>query len=438
MNSSETLKAYQADRFGLFLHFGAYAVNGQSEWLKTYNKMSDQAYQAYIGAFQPEADCMSDWARSAKAAGVKYAVLTTKHHDGFCLFDSQLTDYTTKQTIDRDLVAEFVQAFRAQGIKIGFYYSLLDWHHFDFPHYADLHHPQNQDLQAKADEPKRDWSRYLSYLQGQVRELLTKYGPIDLFWYDFSYENADEAAVFKAMRGETWGGAELVKIMRELQPQMIFNNRLAGEEGLLVAEPAEFAGDFTSPEQLIPPQGLLNEAGQQVPWEACVTMNEAWGYSRQTGSYKSSKTLIHALVDVVSKSGNLLSNIGPNALGHFPEQAQERLAELGKWLKTNQDSIYGCGAAPFAKPEWGRYTYKPAQENQPAKLYAHLYERGVGPLPLLGLEGKIQSARLLYDGTLLDLKRPWNVVKFPDDAFIDLPWAELPDDLDTVIELILK
>ena len=431
------INEFQQARFGLFVHFGAYAVNGKSEWLKAYQKLTNEQYQTYIDHFQPKENCMEEWAAFAKAAGVKYAVLTTKHHDGFCLFDSQLTHYTTKQTIDRDLVREFVEAFREQGIKIGFYYSLIDWHHDDFPHYGDLQHPRNTAVEEKAKETKRDLDRYLDYMHGQIHELLSNYGEIDMMWYDFSYNNLKDSGL-PNMKGETWRATELVKLMHELQPNLIYNNRLGSNGGMLVAEPEIYAGDFTSPEQLIPPTGMMNEKGELVPWEACLTMNESWGYTNTPFGYKRLRTLIHALVDSVSKNGNLLLNVGPDAKGKFPQKAQERLNGIGEWLEKNGESIYGCGAAPFPKPEWGRYTFKEAQNGQPAKLYAHIYERGVGPLPLVGLEGKLRSAKLVADGTLLNMERPWNVSKFPDDAFLNLPWYDtLPDEIDTVIEFEL-
>lgn len=431
------INEFQQARFGLFVHFGAYAANGKSEWLKAYQKLTNEQYQTYIDHFQPKENCMEEWAAFAKAAGVKYAVLTTKHHDGFCLFDSQLTHYTTKQTIDRDLVREFVEAFREQGIKIGFYYSLIDWHHDDFPHYGDLQHPRNTAVEEKAKETKRDLDRYLDYMHGQIHELLSNYGEIDMMWYDFSYNNPKDSGL-PNMKGETWRATELVKLMHELQPNLIYNNRLGSNGGMLVAEPEIYAGDFTSPEQLIPPTGMMNEKGELVPWEACLTMNESWGYTNTPFGYKRLRTLIHALVDLVSKNGNLLLNVGPDAKGNFPQKAQERLNGIGEWLEKNGESIYGCGAAPFPKPEWGRYTFKEAQNGQPAKLYAHIYERGVGPLPLVGLEGKLRSAKLVADGTLLNMERPWNVSKFPNDAFLNLPWYDtLPDEIDTVIEFEL-
>ena len=428
---------FQKNRFGLFIHFGAYAVNGKSEWLKSHEKMTDEAYQVYIDAFSPEENCMQEWARLAKLAGMKYAVLTTKHHDGFCLFNSKLTDYLTQKTLNRDLVREFVEAFRAEGIKIGFYYSLIDWHHFDFPHYGDLQHPMRTDPKTLEVEPQRDLNRYLDDMHGQIRELLTNYGKIDIMWYDFSYNNPVETGL-PNMKGDTWRATQLVAMMHDLQPELIYNNRIGSNGGMLVADPELYAGDFTSPEQLVPPKGMMNEKGELVPWEAAITMNHTWGYTNNPFAYKSSKTLIHALVDAVSKNGNLLLNVGPDARGHFPELAAERLVAIGKWMDQNAASIYDCQAAPVDKPDWGRYTYKPATASQGAKLYAHIYERGVGPLPLVGLEGKLKSATLLSDGTRLNMDRPWNVSKFPNDAFLELPWFDsLPDDLDTVIEFEL-
>jgi alpha-L-fucosidase len=424
------IEKFLEDRFGMFIHWGAYATNGRSEWQKSYDRLSNEGYQKYIDAFNPKKDCIREWARLAKKSGIKYVVMTTKHHDGFCLFKSEYTDYSTYNTINRDLVAEYVEAFRAEAIQIGFYYSLIDWYHPDYPTYGDLQHPLRDDLKEKEKEPSRNLSTYIQYLHNQVRELLTNYGNIDILWFDYDYNNP-EGSGLPNMKGETWEATKLVKMIRELQPNIIINNRLGGD--LRKENPEYYAGDFTSPEQLIPPQGMLNEKGEVIPWEACVTMNGTWGYSQHVHTYKNTKTLIRALIECVSKNGNLLLNIGPTAQGDLPKEAIQRLLEIGQWMEKNSESIYSCKASQLPKPDWGRYTEKDG------KLYAHIFERGIGPIPLIGLEGKIKSAKLLSDGVLIPIERPWNATKFPHDAFLTLPWSnDLPDDASTVVELMLN
>lgn len=435
------------DRFGMFIHWGAYSVSGRHEWLRSHERLTIEDYQKYIDGFNPKKDCIRSWAKLAKKAGMKYAVLTTKHHDGFCLFKSQYTDYSTYNTIGRDLVQEYVEAFRAEGIKIGFYFTLIDWHHQDYPTYKDAKHPLRDDEDEKEKQKQRNLGNYIEYMHNQVRELLTNYGKIDILWFDYSYPNTtasgldageggkalnSEESALPDMVGETWEATKLVKIVRELQPGIIINNRLAGNGGHIEKE-ACYGGDFITPEKIIPPQGVVGENGEVIPWESCVTMNNNWCYSHNVFSYKSTKTLIHALIECASKDGNLLLNVGPTAKGDIPEESVQRLFEIGKWMEKNSDSIYNCASAPLMKPDWGRYTMKGS------KLYAHIYECGIGPIPFIGLEGKIKLAKLLSDDVIMELDRPFNVAKFPNDAFLTLPYYDqLPDENSTVIELTLN
>lgn len=412
-------KDFCRDRFGLFIHWGLYAIPARGEWVKSREEMSDGDYQKYFDEFDPTRYDPKKWAALAKAAGMKYAVMTTKHHDGFCLFDSKHTEYKATATkAGRDLIREYADAFRAEGLKVGFYYSLLDWRHPDYPHYGDPHHPMrnNGDFEGKG----HSFDRYRDYLHNQVRELLTDYGKIDVMWFDFSYDG---------MTGDKWGAAELIKMVRTLQPGIVVNNRLGGD--LSDGEPADYAGDFASPEQIIPSEGLADKRERPIPWEACFTLNGHWGYAAKDKNYKSAKNLIRVLVENVSKGGNTLLNVGPNAKGEIPKESAGILKTIGEWLRENGESVYGCGKAAFDKPEWGRYTQRGNM------LYAHIFERGIGEFRLNGLEGKIKKARLLADGSELTLFRPWNSADYPDDAFIDLGTSVLPDDLDTVIELEL-
>lgn len=420
MGSSERMKWFQDARFGMFIHWGLYAIPARGEWVRSHEQISIEDYQPFFNEFNPDDYDPREWARVAKDAGMKYAVLTAKHHDGFCLFDSQLTDYKATNTpAGRDLVAEYVKAFRAEGLRVGFYYSLLDWHHPDYPAYGDDHHPMRNNEAFKG--RKHDFGNYLDYMHGQVKELLTNYGKIDVIWFDFSYGD---------MSGETWRATDLVKMVRTLQPDIIIDNRLGGN--LKSAQPEIYAGDFASPEQIIPPEGIANENGDPIPWEACITLNNHWGYCAKDHDYKLPKQVIRGLVECVSKNGNLLLNVGPNARGQIPTESKEILREVGEWMRRNGESIYGCKRARRPKPEWGRYTQKGN------KLYAHVLDRGIGPVNLRGLEGKVAKARLLSDGSEIKVQRPWNAADFPDDAFIEFGSARLPDEIDTVVELELK
>lgn len=420
MNDKPYMQWYLDARFGMFIHWGLYAIPARGEWVKQQESIPDEAYQPYFDTFNPVDYDPKVWARAAKQAGMKYAVMTAKHHDGFCLFDSKYTDYKATNTqAKRDLIREYVDAFRAEGLRVGFYYSLLDWHHPDYPIKGDSIHPMRNHPDFK--DHQGNLPRYADYIRNQVEELLTNYGKIDIIWFDFSYDN---------MRGEAWKATELVKMVRKLQPEIIIDNRLGGN--IKAREPEIYAGDFASPEQIIPPEGVTNEAGEPIPWEACITLNDHWGYAAQDKNWKSPKTLVRALVECVSKGGNLLLNVGPNARGEIPTESLENLAEVGKWMHRNGASIYGAGNANLPKPEWGRFTRKGN------RLYAHILDRGIGPVNLRGLEGKVAYARLLADGSEVSLSRPWNVGEYPEDAFITIASAELPDEWDTVVELVLK
>lgn len=427
---TERTKWFLEDRFGMFIHWGLYAIPARGEWVRSFEHLTVEDYQLYFDEFDPVSYDPRAWARAAKAAGMKYAVLTAKHHDGFCLFDSALTDYKATNTkAGRDLVAEFLEAFRAEGLKVGLYYSLIDWHHEDYPAYGDQIHPMKNNEAYKRDPA--NFHRYLTYMHGQVRELLTHYGKLDIMWFDFSYGD---------MSHETWKATELIGMMRSLQPHIVIDNRLegSGEHGgsIYSNDPTVYAGDFASPEQIIPPNGVLDVNGNPIPWEACVTLNNNWGYTAADRGYKSATTVIRKLVECVSKNGNLLLNVGPDAKGVIPQESLDILAEVGDWISRNGDSIYGCGASELPKPDWGRYT------SREGKLYAHVFEENIGPVALVGLADRVKRARLLSDGSELIVGTPWSAKEFKQDAFANFARPEhysypLPDKRDTVIELEL-
>ena len=429
-------------RFGMFIHWGLYAIPARGEWVRHHERITDEAYQVYFEEFDPVRCDPRRWAALARRAGQKYAVMTAKHHDGFCLFDSQLTDYkATRTPAARDLIADYVAAFRAEGLRVGFYYSLLDWHHEHYP--VDRIHPMRDDERLKA-QP-RDLSKYVDYLHGQVRELLTNYGRIDVLWLDFSYDQ---------MSGETWRAGELVAMIRSLQPDILIDDRLtaghqrfgqagpapigniAGRSGVVgVGKPsrnvtgspgaAGTMGDFATPEQVIPPEGSLAAPGRPAAWEACVTINDHWGYARDDHNHKSPAQIVRMLVECVSKGGNLLLNVGPTALGEIDRPHVERLEAVGQWIEANGRSICGCGPADLPKPEWGRYT------KGGGRLYAHILERPTGPIVLSALGGKVRRARLLADGSEV------RVTASESDALLHLAGPGLPDPFDTVVALDL-
>lgn len=397
---------FMKDRFGMFIHWGLYAIPGRGEWVHSDEQITQKEYQKYFEEWNPIRCDMKEWARIAKNAGMKYAVLTTKHHEGFCLFDSKLTDYTSVTACGRDLVKEFVDAFRAEGLKVGFYYSLLDWYHDDYHTYGDKNHPDRNNEAYKGKVYHFD--KYLDYMHGQVRELLTNYGKIDLLWFDFSYEGHC---------GEDWRGTELVEMVRTLQPDIIMNGRLEanGEDygSVMSDEPNIFSGDFACPEMIIPPYGLRTPSGRAIPWEACFTLNNNWGYAPNDWHHKNAAQIIKKLVECTSKNGNMIVNISPTAKGQIPKWQQNVLVEVGEWMKDNSESIYGCGMSEFEKPEWGRYT------QNGKKLYAHILEESIGAIALPGVKGRVKKARRLSDGFEMLMTTPWVAKEFPDCEFIN-------------------
>lgn len=421
---------YQEARFGMFIHWGLYAIPARGEWVRSVEEIPEEEYLPFFDEFDPVDYDPKKWARAAKEAGMKYAVLTAKHHDGFCLFDSELTDFKATNTkAGRDLIAEYLDAFRAEGIKVGIYYSIIDWHHPDYPHYGDRIHPLRNCEAEKEAEAGRDFDHYLEYMHGQVKELCTRYGKIDVMWFDFSYDD---------MTGEKWHATELVNMIRTYQPDVIIDNRLEvsgeGFGSLATDNPSVYSGDFVSPEQIIPPQGLKDESGRDLVWEACITMNDNWGYCAKDKNFKPASMIIKKLVECVSKNGNMLLNVGPDAKGNIPEESLKILEEIGKWMKKNSNSIYGCKGSALPKPENGRITQKGN------KVYYHIMENSIGGVPLYGINREqVEKVRLLSDGSELQIADFWTVNNYPDVVFVNVSSTPyLPDETDTVVEITLK
>ncbi|MEE0133503.1 MAG: alpha-L-fucosidase [Treponema sp.] len=423
---------FREARFGMFIHWGLYAIPARGEWVRSHEELSIQDYEPYFKDFDPVDYNPREWVRLAKAAGMKYAVLTAKHHDGFCLFDSAYTDYKCTNTkAGRDLVREFVDACHEEGIKAGLYFSIIDWHHPDYPKYGDLYHPMRNN-EAFKDE-SIDFDRYLDFMHNQVRELVTNYGQLDILWFDFAYGD---------MSGEKWRATELIKMVRQYQPNVIIDNRLEGNGdkhgSILTAEPSIFSGDFVSPEQLLPPTGVLDEAGNPVPWELCATMNNHWGYCNFDYDYKPASMIIRKLVECVSKGGNMIMNVGPDARGNIPPQSVAILKEIGRWMDLNNESIYGCGICSLPKPEWGRYTQKGDT------IYAHVQETPLGALPLTGIApDQLESVHYLANGSQVRPGYGWNTALYKDVSFVSFGQDPvftypLPDPVDTVLKIKLK
>lgn len=419
----ERTEWFRHARFGMFIHWGVYAIPARGEWVRNKEKLSVEEYQPYFAGFNPVDYNPAEWAAIAKDAGMKYVVMTAKHHDGFCLFDSKYTDYKATNTpAGRDLIKEYVEAFRAAGLKVGFYYSLLDWHHPDYPHYGDGIHPMSNSEEWK--DVEHNFENYVDYMHNQVRELTTNYGEIDIMWFDFSYGE---------MRGEKWRATELVNMVRELQPGIIIDNRLGGNIESIDPEP--YAGDFEGPEQVIPHKPIVDELGRPIPWEACITLNNNWGYATND-DYKSAKDVVRTLVNVTSKGGNLLLNVGPDARGNIPRKSIEILEKVGDWMDLNSESIYGCGIAPFPKPEWGRFTMKGDT------LFAHITDINIGQYYMKGMKGKITEGRLLFDDREIFIGPYWHGKRSyidEDDIFFNLgnppQWTfQVPDPVDTVVK----
>lgn len=386
---------FRRDRFGMFIHWGLYAMPARHEWIKMKEKIMDEDYQKYFDYFDPDMYDPKEWARAAKRAGMKYAVFTTKHHEGFCMFDSQYTDYKCTNTkAGRDLVREYVDAFRAEGLHVGFYYSLIDWHHPDFP--IDNIHPYRFHPDAYEMNKTRDMHKYAEYMRNQVRELLTNYGKIDILWFDFSYDarkNAEDVGdprINTGKRKDDWESEELIKLARSLQPDIIIDNR------------ADIEQDLWTPEQLeVSAWPTHKETGELVTWEACHTFSGSWGYYRDEMTWKKPEQLIKLLIKCVSLGGNLLMNVGPTSRGYFDYRAKEALDVYAEWMKYNSRSIYGCTMAEpeFKAPQGVRYT----QSEDGKRLYVHLFDYPQRYLVLPGLAGKVKYAQFLHDGSELKI-----------------------------------
>jgi alpha-L-fucosidase len=407
-------------RFGMFIHWGLYAIPAgewggtttYGEWIRTSAQIPLKVYDRFVGQFNPVKFDALEWVRMAKDAGMKYIVITSKHHDGFCLFDSKETDFDVMSTpFKRDILQELSEACRKEGIRLCFYHSIMDWHHPDYL-------PRRE---WEKDRPAEgaDFDRYVRYMKSQLRELTSNYGNIGVLWFDGEWES-------------TWNtarGIDLYSYVRALQPDIIINNRVgAGRSGMEgFTKEGEFAGDYATPEQEVPATGIPG-----VSWETCMTMNDHWGYNKNNHNWKSTRELIRTLADIASKGGNFLLNVGPTAGGVFPDPSVERLREIGAWMKQNGESIYGTSASPFPSLPWGRCTQKPTPKG--TRLFLHVFDYPAdGELVVPGILSKPEKAYLLAGRT----KNLLPVSRREDALVIALPPRAL-DTHSTVVVLDIE
>ena len=411
------------DRFGLFIHWGLYALPARHEWVLSVEKIDPNVYvERYFPRFNPTQYNPQAWARAAREAGMKYVVLTAKHHEGFCLWDTAYTDFKATNTpYGQDLIAPFVEAFRAEGLKVGLYYSLLDWTHPDFT--IDIYHPLRDHPEAARLNEGRSMPRYAEYMRNQVRELLTRFNP-DILWCDFSYPEASYNGLPGKGRAD-WESDKLHALIRELSPRIMLNNRL---------DLPDIRADVYTPEQIQPTEWLRVD-GEPIVWEACQTLSGSWGYHRDEESWKSPEQLIRMLINTVSIGGNLLMNVGPTSLGTFDPRALNALGFYRDWMALHSESIYGCTQSEFPTPQDCRLTQKGR------KVYVHIFAWPFKHLHLPGLGGLVEYARFLHDGSEVPLTgSTWETHQLtlkPTTQLLFLP-VKKPDVVVPVIELTLK
>ena len=378
---AERMQWWHAARFGMFVHFGVYSTIERHEWVMENEAWPIGPYTRHAASFKPALNCPRAWAKLAKQAGMKYMVFTTKHHEGFCHFDTRLTNYNApKQGPGRDIVREYVDAARAEGLHVGFYYSLMDWHHPD-------------GALCATDEAAR--RRFVDYTHGLIRDILTNYGTIDVLWYDVAWP----------LDANGWESEKMNQMVFQLQPKIIVNNR------------NKLQGDFSTPEQEI----VAEKNGRA--WESCMTLNGSWGYQRADDNWKSSRTVIRNLIECASSGGNYLLNIGPRPDGSIPEESVRILSEVGRWMEVNGDTIYKSDLCQVRRSNYASFT------RTGNTLYMHVHFWPGEYVAISGLKVKVKSARLLKTGS---------EVKFTQDEFqtkfVDLP-DKAPDDLVTTIAI---
>jgi alpha-L-fucosidase len=404
-------------QFGMFIHWGAYAVPagvyhgervpGIGEWIMSRSKVPVTEYEQFVRAFNPVKYDADEWVRIAKDAGMKYIIITSKHHDGFAIFNSKVSQYDMVDAtpFHRDALKSLADAAHRQGLRFGVYYSIMDWHH------PDAQAPNTPEYNSRT-WSNPNFSRYVeTYMKPQLAELLTQYPNIDVLWFDGEWvaDWSDEQ------------GRALYAWLHAIKPSLIINNRVGHtRQGLsgMTQGGGIGVGDFGTPEQRVPATGLPG-----VDWETCMTMNDTWGFKSFDDGWKDTRTLLRTLIDVASKGGNFLLNVGPTAAGQIPTESAARLREMGQWLRANGESVYATTVSPFEAPAWGRYT------TGKDRLYAHVFDWPKdGQLVLSGVTTKPRAVYLLADG------KPLVVEQSGDSYVVKLP-AVAPSSIASVIVL---
>lgn len=383
-------------RFGMFIHWGhisqrgwelSWPLVGGSPALPASQDVPAAVYHESAKTFCPQPNSPRAWLERAQRAGMRYAVFVTRHHDGFAMYPSRAGDFSVAQSQYRgDIVREYVDAARALGLRVGFYYSLSDWHHPDYPPFTDADRPYRPGTPRPS---KEQWERYLTYLFAQIRELLTDYGRIDVLWFDGGWERT----------ADQWRSQQLHDLIRSLQPEILINDRLPG------------CGDYDTPEQFIPPQPPARR------WETCMTMNETWGYNPSDTHYKSARELVHTLCEVASRGGNLLLNVSPMGDGQLPPEQIERLDAMTGWMGANGDSILDTEPGLEAWQFYGPSTRKGN------RIFLHLLLRPYETVTARGVPVKrVRAIRELRTGTVLSYRTRCTVI---DTLFNEDPLGEL-------------
>jgi alpha-L-fucosidase len=417
---------WEEARFGLFIHWGLYSSlagewQGETDhgvWIQAIARIPSDEYERLVDDFNPIWFDADEWVRTAKRAGMKYIVITTKHHDGFCLFDSRYTDYDIMSTpFQRDIMQELAEACRRHGLRFGWYYSIIDWRHPDYI-------PQLE-WEANPSQPPV-FEHYEEYMHNQITELLTEYGPVGVMWYDGQWR-------------PSWthqAGLKLYAVTRQLQPNVLVNNRV--DKGSYTrpaaADGEKYVGDFYTVEQGQVMQETPADCLPGMAWEVCMTMNKHWGYNKADDDYKTTEELVRSLVDIASKGGNLLLNVGPTAEGRFPPESIERLEAIGEWMAVNGEAIYGTTCGPSSLRSWNRGRCTTKFDGRNTNIYLHVFEWPEdGRLFVPGIMNELMRAYVLAEpGSLLQVEQDTRGV------FVVEVSETPPDPICSVVVLVVR
>lgn len=404
--TDENLKqreAFQDDKFGLFIHWGIYSMMADGEWIMDQKNINYEEYAKQASGFYPSKFDAAAWVAAVKDAGMKYITITSRHHDGFSMWDTKQSDYNIVDAtpFKRDVLKELAEECRKQGIKLGFYYSHLDWRRPDY-------YPIGRSGRGTGRTEQGNWNDYLKFMNNQLTELLTDYGPVNVIWFDGWWDQKTDV---------DWKLDEQYALIHQLQPGCLIgnNHHLKPFEG----------EDFQMFERDLPGQNTAGHSATSevgnLPLETCQTMNGMWGYRITDQNYKDSKTLIQYLVQAAGNDANLLMNVGPQPNGEIPALALDRMKDMGAWLRQYGETIYGTRGGMISPRDWGVTTQKGN------KLYVHILNLEDNGLFLPVADKKVKKATLFKDGS---------AVKFTQDKDgVVLKLAEVPTDIDYVVEL---